>query len=90
MIWHRDIKSGMIKDAEVNRERVAALIHTSEGDMISLDTPETVAMKADWVYENHLGGMFYWAGHQDRDDDMSLVLAGQNIMIENMREMRTL
>lgn len=62
---------------EVDAQVGAASCYCSEtGNWVSYDTPETVGMKCRFVVEAGLGGVFFWTGTADADEDeRSLVLA---------------
>lgn len=50
---------------------------------VSYDTPETVTMKCEFVVEAGLGGVFFWTGTADADEDeRSLVLAASKCFEE--------
>jgi chitinase len=62
-------------------ERVgAAYCIGGDGGFVTYDTPQTVRMKANYVRQNALGGLFYWTGTGDASaitqKDRSLVYNG--------------
>jgi chitinase len=62
-------------------ERVgAAYCVGGDGGFVTYDTPQTVRMKAEYVRQNALGGLFYWTGTGDASaltqKDRSLVYNG--------------
>ena len=59
---------------------VAAYCIGGDGGFVTYDTAETVKMKANYVRNNHLGGLFYWTGTGDAHDSRSLVKTGFEIL----------
>lgn len=65
----------------VDEEAVAACCVGRDGGFVTYDVPRTVGLKARFVRERGLGGLFYWTGTGDRVDGGegeggSLVMAG--------------
>jgi len=57
-------------DAQVG----AAYCVGGDGGFVTYDNPQTVRMKADFVKQNRLAGIFYWTGTADSpDSNRSLV-----------------
>lgn len=54
----------------------AAYCVGGDGGFVSYDTPKSVSMKADFVRQQKLGGLFYWTGTGDTNDSSSLVECG--------------
>ncbi|KAL8969454.1 MAG: hypothetical protein Q9183_001987 [Haloplaca sp. 2 TL-2023] len=54
----------------------AAFCIGGDGGLVTYDNPETVRMKADYVKQYKLGGLFYWTGPGDAKGSRSLVTAG--------------
>lgn len=56
----------------------ASIVDDQEGGkgFVSFDVPQTVGMKARYVKEKTLGGLFYWTAAGDREDGWSLAAAG--------------
>lgn len=67
-----------ITKADVDERLGTASVVDEKGGngFVSFDIPQTVAIKARYVKENMLGGLFYWAAAGDRDDELSLVASG--------------
>ena len=63
-------------DAELG---VAYLVDDKAG-FVSYDNVDTVRMKATYVQQMRLGGLFYWAGTGDVSGSRSLVEAGYNTL----------
>ncbi|KAF2836276.1 glycoside hydrolase family 18 protein [Patellaria atrata CBS 101060] len=61
---------------EVDEEVGAAYCVTKEGEFVTYDNPKTVSMKACFVKENELAGLFYWTGTGDGAGSRSLVYNG--------------
>lgn len=65
--------------AFLDDKSVAAYALGGDGGFVSYDMPCTVKMKARYVKERGLAGLFYWTGTGDRVDggeEGSLVMAG--------------
>ncbi|KAL3425342.1 glycosyl hydrolase family 18 protein [Phlyctema vagabunda] len=61
----------------VDASAVAAWCSGGDGGFVSYDNPETVRMKARYVKQQRLGGLFYWTGTADTPPGQrSLVKAG--------------
>ncbi|KAK4447324.1 glycoside hydrolase family 18 protein [Podospora aff. communis PSN243] len=77
---YRDLSEDVVRNARVCRETGAASYVEFGGEkrgFMSFDVPETVRMKAGYVGEKGLGGLFYWTGAGDRrKGEGSLVEAG--------------
>ena len=54
----------------------AAYCVGGSGGFVSYDNPETVRMKAAFVKDKALGGLFYWTATADSTDNRSLVETG--------------
>lgn len=67
-----------VNDACVDESVGAASYVDSTGGkgFASFDVPASVAIKARYVKDRQLGGLFYWTGTADRSGDESLVAAG--------------
>ncbi|KAI9828742.1 MAG: hypothetical protein M1832_001847 [Thelocarpon impressellum] len=62
---------------QVDRGLGAAFCINAEKGWVTYDNPETVRMKAKFVVERKLKGLFYWTGTGDAEDgERSLVQAG--------------
>lgn len=68
-----------VDDAAVEEGCVAAwyVDKSSEKGYITFDVPRTVYMKAKYVAQKNLGGLFYWTGTGDKTGRLSLVAAGK-------------
>lgn len=65
--------------AFLDEKAVAAYCVGGDGGFVSYDMPSTVKMKARYVRERGLAGLFYWTGTGDRVDggeEGSLVMTG--------------
>ncbi|KAF1997653.1 glycoside hydrolase family 18 protein [Amniculicola lignicola CBS 123094] len=64
----------------VDEQLGAAYCIGGDGGFVTYDTPQTVQMKARYVRQNGLGGLFYWTGTGDASShthkDRSLVFSG--------------
>lgn len=64
----------------VDEQVGAAYCVGGDGGFVTYDTPQTVKMKARYVRQNGLGGLFYWTGtgdvSQHTDKNRSLVFNG--------------
>ncbi|KAF2187635.1 glycoside hydrolase family 18 protein [Zopfia rhizophila CBS 207.26] len=61
----------------VDEQVGAAYCIGGDGGFVTYDTPQTVKMKAKYVRQNGLAGLFYWTGTGDvTDKQRSLVLSG--------------
>ena len=58
----------------------AAYCAGGDGGFVTYDNPQTVQMKANYVREHQLGGLFYWHGTADATGRRSLVSAGSNAL----------
>jgi chitinase len=66
-------------EEQVDDAACAAFCVGGDGGYVTYDNPTTVQTKARYVKERQLGGLFYWTGTGDsEDDDRSLVMAGWN------------
>ena len=77
---YRDLprkKASVTVDANVG----AAYCVGGDGGFVSYDDPKSVDMKAEFVKQQKLGGIFYWTGTGDRNDQRSLVETGWKGMI---------
>ena len=63
-------------DAQVG----AAYCVGGDGGFVTYDNPQTVQMKATYVTQNQLGGLFYWTGTADAKSPRSLVETGYNAL----------
>ena len=63
--------------AVVNFDREAGAVYCVGGDggFVTYDDPRTVQMKAQFALKEGLGGLFFWTGTGDAQDDTSLVKA---------------
>lgn len=61
---------------KVDREVMGAYCVDGKDGFISYDNVETVGMKARFVGERRLGGLFYWTGTGDKTGEESLVEVG--------------
>jgi chitinase len=48
---------------------------------VSFDVPATVRIKARYVREMGLGGLFYWTGTGDRAGEESLIAVGYEELV---------
>jgi chitinase len=73
-----DLADDWIEGAAIDSRAGAAAYVDKSGEkgFVSFDVPATVRMKADFVKELGLGGLFYWTGVGDRFDRHSLIGAG--------------
>ncbi|KAJ8118105.1 hypothetical protein OPT61_g841 [Boeremia exigua] len=61
----------------VDRARGGASCLGADGQWITYDSPATVHQKGQFVKEKRLGGMFFWTGSSDaQEESRSLVVAG--------------
>ncbi|KAL7818016.1 glycoside hydrolase family 18 protein [Trichoderma aethiopicum] len=74
-----DIPDEWVREAVVDEGAVAAWYVDANGDKgyLTFDVPRTVQMKARFVMQRGLGGLFYWTGTGDKGDGLSLVAAGR-------------
>ena len=67
-------------EEHVDEQLGAAYCIGGDGGLVTYDTPQTVRMKANYVRQNGLGGLFYWTGTGDASSltqkDRSLVYNG--------------
>ncbi|KAI0378725.1 glycoside hydrolase family 18 protein [Hypomontagnella monticulosa] len=78
-IEYCDLPREWIRDCHVDRHAAAAsYVDRTDGGkgFVSFDCPETVRIKADYVKNCKLGGLFYWTGVGDLKGSDSLVKAG--------------
>ncbi|KAL8774732.1 MAG: hypothetical protein Q9209_000671 [Squamulea sp. 1 TL-2023] len=61
---------------KVDKQAVSAYCVGGDGGLVTYDNPETVRMKARFVKEQKLAGLFYWTGPGDMKGPRSLVAAG--------------
>ncbi|KAF2845795.1 glycoside hydrolase family 18 protein, partial [Plenodomus tracheiphilus IPT5] len=60
----------------IDRQLGAASCHSREtGNWVSYDTPETVALKSQYIAQAGLGGVFFWTGTADADEDEKSLIA---------------
>ncbi|KAI2470544.1 glycoside hydrolase family 18 protein [Annulohypoxylon bovei var. microspora] len=74
-----DLPRAWIRDAVVDEDAAAAsYVDSSPGGkgFVSFDVPRTVSLKAEYVRQMGLGGLFYWTGVGDINGPESLVRAG--------------
>lgn len=64
----------------VDEQVGAAFCVGGDGGFVTYDNPQTVRMKAKYVTQNRLGGMFYWTGTADAKGPRSLVETGYNAL----------
>lgn len=64
----------------VDMEVGAAFCVGGDGGFVTYDNPLTVQLKARFVKEQRLGGLFYWAGTGDAEGPRSLVETGYNAL----------
>ncbi|KAL8982632.1 MAG: hypothetical protein Q9205_002921 [Flavoplaca limonia] len=67
-------------EEKVDKKAVAAFCVGGDGGLVTYDNPETVRMKARFVKEQSLAGLFYWTGPGDVRGPRSLVAAGYHAM----------
>ncbi|KAL8927632.1 MAG: hypothetical protein Q9172_001261 [Xanthocarpia lactea] len=60
----------------VDKQAVSAYCVGGDGGLVTYDNPETVRMKAHYVKQQQLAGLFYWTGPGDMKGPRSLVAAG--------------
>ncbi|KAJ6010050.1 hypothetical protein N7499_004547 [Penicillium canescens] len=60
----------------IDMERCAAFCVGGDGGFVTYDNPETVQMKAKYVKDHKIAGLFYWTGTFDADPPRSLVATG--------------
>ncbi|KAI4247723.1 MAG: hypothetical protein L6R40_001309 [Gallowayella cf. fulva] len=65
---------------KVDRQAVSAYCVGGDGGLVTYDNPETVRLKARFVKQQKLAGMFYWTGAGDMRGPRSLVAAGHKAM----------
>ncbi|KAA6416205.1 MAG: class V [Lasallia pustulata] len=58
----------------------AAYCVGGDGGFVTYDNARTVQMKANYVTQNQLGGLFYWTGTADAQSPRSLVETGYNAL----------
>lgn len=80
---YNDLPDEWIIGAEVDDTIGAASVVDDEGGrgFVSLDVPQTVAMKAQYIKERMLAGLFFWTVAGDRKDGLSLVASGYNHLL---------
>ncbi|KAL8829155.1 MAG: hypothetical protein Q9170_006296 [Blastenia crenularia] len=61
---------------KVDHQAGAAYCVGGDGGFVSYDNPDTVTMKAQFVKQQKLAGLFYWTGPGDQTGPRSLVAAG--------------
>lgn len=66
----------------VDEGAAAAFCVGGDGGFVTYDNPRTVQMKANYVKEAKLGGLFYWTGTGDVKGPRSLVESGYNALHE--------
>lgn len=68
--------------AVIDRQLGVASCYCKEtGNWISYDTPETVALKSEYITQAGLGGVFFWTGVADADDsEKSLIVTSSRIL----------
>lgn len=73
-----DLPDQWIHDANVDEFLGVASYVDLQGGLgfVSFDVPRTVEVKAEFVRDNSLGGLFYWAATGDKGGALSLVSAG--------------
>ncbi|XDG00444.1 hypothetical protein ABKA04_000059 [Annulohypoxylon sp. FPYF3050] len=78
---YNELPPEWIRDAVVD-ENVAAASYVDGAaggkGFVSFDVPRTVGIKADYVRQMGLGGLFYWTGVGDVNGSQSLVKAGHD------------
>jgi chitinase len=52
------------------RARAPYLWNAAANTFITYDDPQSIGAKADYVRDNHLGGMMFWELSQDRNDEL--------------------
>ena len=52
------------------RAKAPYLWNAESRTFITYDDPQSIAIKADYVRSNHLGGIMFWELGQDRDDEL--------------------
>lgn len=55
----------------VDENTGAAFCVGGDGGFVTYDNARTVRMKADYVKQNRLAGLFYWTGTGDKTDNQS-------------------
>lgn len=78
-----EVPDAWVEHAKVHEESGTAShvdMHGGKG-FASFDVPRTVEMKARYVKQQGLGGLFYWTGVGDRHGEMSLVAAGHRALM---------
>lgn len=68
--------------AVIDRQLGAASCYCRDtGNWVSYDTPETVSLKSEYVRQTGLGGVFFWTGTADADnDEKSLIVATSKVL----------
>ncbi|KAL9602181.1 MAG: hypothetical protein Q9219_002045 [cf. Caloplaca sp. 3 TL-2023] len=61
---------------QVDRQAAGAYCVGGDGGFVTYDSPDTVAMKAQFARQQNLAGLFYWTGPGDQKGPRSLVAAG--------------
>ena len=69
-VEYHDLDANCVRNATVCKQTASASFVDEAGEeskgFMSFDVPETVRMKARYVKENGLGGLFFWTGAGDR------------------------
>lgn len=69
------INSGAFVRGWDDRAKAPYLWDGAAKTFITYDDPRSLAIKADYVREHHLGGMMFWELSQDYDDELLDVIA---------------
>lgn len=81
-IDYRDLpEEGAVETDDL--EQVGASCVGGAGGWVSYDNQRSVAVKAKFVKENQLGGMFYWHACSDRVGELSLSHTGSMVLAHN-------
>jgi chitinase len=80
-IEYKDISKEWIEKAQVDHV-LGAAYHVDGDSFVSFDIPETVRMKAQFVKDLSLAGLFYWTGVGDTKGSSSLVRSGSQDLLD--------
>ena len=65
---------------QVDQQAIAAYCVGGDGGLVTYDNPHTVQVKAGYVKQKDLGGLFYWTTAGDAKGSRSLVTTGYNAL----------
>ena len=74
---YRDLARPAAKEG-FDKDVVAAYCVDADGGIVIYQDQQCVQRKANFVKQRGVGGLFYWTGTGDTNDDRSLVMTGSN------------